>query len=496
MLDIIIDNKDINQLIQNIQLLLILKFISLFSAYANKMLYIKLKTKISFQLNSDILNHMLKLPLNYFSKTTDTAYLTQRINGDSNILITFYINTLKHVIINLITLLVSSVIIIRIDKWIFIYMCLLIIIYLIIYSISKKQIYSRSFVLKENENIFFAKLNEYLSDLKFIKLNCIDNLYKDRLSNSFNHLLFACLKYEKFSYVFSSLGDIINFIAQLLIYFIGGIAIINNEFTIGMLIILINYFNIFLNSMLYFFNFTKQYQETLVSYSRIKELFDIKTLKDGDITLSSINTIRIKNLNFSFENKILFENFSYDFSRGNIYCLKGANGVGKTSLIYILLGLYDYNNQSNVFYNSTEIKDLDMSFIRKHLIAVCEQNFFLFKDTILTNLTFNNSYSPEQLDALSCTLNATNIINHNFYSYIINEKNNNLSGGERQKISLIRTFLKNADFIVLDEPTSALDISSKKELIKYLLDIRKSKIIIIITHDQELMEIADFCIEM
>jgi ATP-binding cassette subfamily C protein len=79
---------------------------------------------------------------------------------------------------------------------------------------------------------------------------------------------------------------------------------------------------------------------------------------------------------------------------------------------------------------------------------------------------------------------------------IINESNMNLSGGEKQKISLIRTFIKNPQYIILDEPTASLDMQSKQNLINYINKIRCTKIIMIITHDKDLIEISDKIIEM
>ena len=72
----------------------------------------------------------------------------------------------------------------------------------------------------------------------------------------------------------------------------------------------------------------------------------------------------------------------------------------------------------------------------------------------------------------------------------------NLSGGEKQKLSLIRTFLKNTDLIILDEPTNALDVFTKEKLVKYLDSLKKDRIIVIITHDRELFDIGDEVIEI
>ena len=170
---------------------------------------------------------------------------------------------------------------------------------------------------------------------------------------------------------------------------------------------------------------------------------------------------------------------------GHIYLLIGKNGIGKSTLIQILLGLYSDDIANNaILYNNIPMYQINMKELRKKNIAVVNQNCFLIGETVQYNLNFNEyEIEKRDLDDVSNNFNLKNKLDT-----VINE-NIDFSGGEIQKICLSRAFLKNSDLILLDEPTSALDFKSKKYLLNKLNEIKKDKIIIISTHDKQLYDL-------
>jgi len=131
--------------------------------------------------------------------------------------------------------------------------------------------------------------------------------------------------------------------------------------------------------------------------------------------------------------------------------------------------------------------------IKLRCIGVTEQEPILIADTLLNNITFGQKYSNDRLYELIEILNLDNYISSldNGLETIINEKSSNISGGEKQKISILRELLKNPEVLIFDEPTSALDSLSKIKLINYLQEIKTDKIIIIISHDEIIKNICD-----
>ncbi|GFR34196.1 ATP-binding cassette domain-containing protein [Thermobrachium celere] len=103
---------------------------------------------------------------------------------------------------------------------------------------------------------------------------------------------------------------------------------------------------------------TKIYQESLISYDRLNEIINIPIERNGEIYINQINEIELRNLNFSYTGDgFIISNFNYIFRKGNIYGIKGTNGIGKSTLIKLMLGLYqDYEGE--IFYNSLDIKKI------------------------------------------------------------------------------------------------------------------------------------------
>lgn len=118
----------------------------------------------------------------------------------------------------------------------------------------------------------------------------------------------------------------------------------------------------------------------------------------------------------------------------------------------------------------------------------------LINDTIYNNISLGMPIDETKLNLLIKLLNLSNFIDEceNKLDSVINPYSTNLSGGEKQKISILRTLLKNdSSVLIFDEPTSALDYKSKINLLNYLKEIKEDKIIILISHDDEIKEIVD-----
>lgn len=214
--------------------------------------------------------------------------------------------------------------------------------------------------------------------------------------------------------------------------------------------------------------------------------------------VEKIETISIEDLYFSYtDNKPIFRNFNYIFEQGKIYSLKGENGSGKSTLIRIILGLYIKDQKGTISYNNISSTDINMMEMRKRKIAVCEQEPFLLKESLLYNLTFGEEYKESELKSYIEMLSLEKVINNlsDGLDTIIEEDTENLSGGEKQRVALARTLLKDGDLVFFDEPTSALDSRGRERFLNFLPEYKKDKIIIISTHDKDILELSDHILE-
>ena len=163
----------------------------------------------------------------------------------------------------------------------------------------------------------------------------------------------------------------------------------------------------------------------------------------------------------------------------------GKSGLGKSTLINLIMGLYN-PYKGSIYFNDYNISKYNLPDNFKIGIVTQEEN--LFNMSILDNLRLKNPKAPKNqiiyfLKLFDLHLSfKNNKINLN---EIINEKTNNFSGGEIQRLALIREILNEPDLLILDEPTSALDSGTLSKVLKYLKSIQGKSTMIIFTHQYE-----------
>lgn len=470
----------------------IFSFGKLVLSYLINRLHTYLQTKIGFELNRDIILHIQNLPLSYIEQN-NTASLNQRINYDSNALISFCIDFFQNILVHTLTIIFSLLLIYSFNTTIAITLSVFIPIYICLYYFLKKNIYSSSFDLKEKQAIYFGELYTQLSHIKRLKLNamCVD--YICRLNAPFKQMLESIFKYQKICYIFSGSVDIILAIANIFLFILGGQQVLEGKLSIGHFSIILSYFSGILNSTRFLFTLGKTIQDTMVSYKRLHDICSMPQSSRGDIIIDNLFEISLVNYSKWFGKTCVIDSFSAKFTKGNIYTIVGANGSGKSTLLNAILGLYVDESHGNLFYNEIPIESINMENVYKNLIGVVEQEPLLFNDTIEFNITLGDSSKIDRLQDLVNILSLSNYLSKlpNGLQTFINENADNISGGEKQKICLLNILLKDPEVIVLDEPTSALDSNSIKNLKDYLLSIKKDKIIIIVTHDNHFVDISD-----
>jgi|LakMenEpi03Aug12_release.lakeMendotaPanAssembly.Ray.scaffolds.fasta_scaffold06923_18 ABC-type bacteriocin/lantibiotic exporter with double-glycine peptidase domain len=209
--------------------------------------------------------------------------------------------------------------------------------------------------------------------------------------------------------------------------------------------------------------------------------------------------LEIKNVSFSYRvNNRIFSGLNFTFKQGNIYALLGENGSGKSTLTDLLTGLLKPTTGA-IFFNGININDFEDDWFLK--VGYLSQTFFLFNETIKKNIILSseeNNFKKDLYEQSIKTVQLNDYINNlpALDNTEVLDHGKNLSGGQRQKIALARLLYKNTDVILLDEATSSLDRDSAKEICEVMQRIKKHKIIIIITHSDEVVKYCDKVIKI
>lgn len=226
------------------------------------------------------------------------------------------------------------------------------------------------------------------------------------------------------------------------------------------------------------------------------EKFEVSALETGNVNsslTSEFKAIIVKNLSFNFEGdqRRVLTNIDFELMSGQTLVVLGESGSGKTTLVDLLTGLYEPSSGSISYVTTSGDRELPPGILP---ISYISQNCALFGSDIYQNIALKKSLSAsetQRVDKIIESLNLHELRGNSLESRKIRSDNTNVSGGERQRIAIGRAKYFDENIVVLDEPTSALDAKNKSMITKYLNQISKTKTIIIITHDLDLIAIAD-----
>ncbi|MDC0439024.1 ABC transporter ATP-binding protein/permease [Candidatus Pelagibacter sp.] len=204
----------------------------------------------------------------------------------------------------------------------------------------------------------------------------------------------------------------------------------------------------------------------------------------NDIPQSNDAEIRFQNISFDYDiRRTIIKNITFTVPNGKKVAIVGPTGAGKSTISRLLFKFYD-PKEGNIFINNTNVNKISQNSLRK-IIGVVPQDTVLFNDTIYYNIAYGNTGATKE-EVISAAQNADI---HDFitilpdgYETIVGERGLKLSGGEKQRVAIARTILKNPKIFFFDEATSALDTSTEKEIQKNLENISKGKTTLIIAH--------------
>jgi len=316
--------------------------------------------------------------------------------------------------------------------------------------------------------------SDIASNFVCLKTNEIQNTYISKIETLFNDFFIQTAKkdiYLKSKIAF--LNKISAYLSQVVIVIFGVYMLSKGEINAGQIASYVIYLiplQKIIENIQSFIKARKMYKD----YSqRIIPFYTDSEKTYGKILDEQICLIEAQDLSFGYEpDKMVFEKLNFKVLKGEKIRISGKNGSGKSTLVKLLSGLY-CNYKGELKVNKSTYKEFNIDSLRTH-IAYIEQDPYFFQGTVKENiLAVNNKTDPDEIIELFKQLGFDKSLD-----YKIEQGGSNLSGGEKQKLSIIRGLLKKSDLYIFDEPTSNLDTESSNVLKEILTDNKNTAIFI------------------
>ncbi len=482
-------NKD-QSLLLLIPLLIILAFATKgISLYLAKFLMINVAEEVKKKIQMNMLSSFIKADTEYIENKHTGKYISN-LNFDVNqitmLLSTSFLNFFKDGFT-----LIGLMSVMFFQNW---RLSLIAIIMIPLASITAKRLGKRMGKVTTEAQEKSGDLNKYLIDLfknhKIIKIFQRENFENERSEKFVNNLKEKQIKISTVFIRATPVMEILTGIMIAILIFYSGKLIMDEQLNLN------NFFS-FLAAMMLAYQPVRSLAtinigiaQGLSAGRRIIPIIDAKNLiepNDSKIKLIiKSGNIEFKNLNFSYstnlENKVL-KNVNIEMVGGKMTALVGQSGSGKSTLLSLIPRVYDPKSGS-VKIDGQNIREVNLFSLRKE-ISIVDQNVTLFDDTIFNNIKYAKPDADEgQIYEAARLSMCTEFIDklENKYETIIGENGVRLSGGEKQRLSIARAFLKNSKIILLDEATSSLDSNTEEKIQKALNKLTLNKTTIVIAH--------------
>ncbi len=342
--------------------------------------------------------------------------------------------------------------------------------------------------MNESENQSNTKALDSLLNFETVKYFGNEKYESDRFNQSLIKYEDASVKnYATLSVLNIGQGIIIA-LGLVSIMLLAGLKIQNGEMTIGDFV-LVNTYIIQLSIPLNMLGFA--YREIKSAIINMEDMFnlldippDITENPDSKVLKISKAKIIFENVNFSYNpNRQILKGINFTIESGKTLAIVGPSGSGKSTISRLIFRFYDVTT-GKITVDGQDIRDITQDSLRQ-AIGIVPQDTVLFNDTIYYNIAYGNIHAPGE-EVIKAAKKACI---HEFitslpegYNTTVGERGLKLSGGEKQRIAIARTILKNPDIYIFDEATSSLDTTTEKSIQASLKELSSNHTTLIIAH--------------
>lgn len=455
----------------------------------------RMGTSLAKDLRTKIYDKIQQLSLAYINDRKP-GVLMNRIARDTNEVTMFMQEAFSGMFSCIVTMVASAIVMLTISVKLTILSIIFMPIALTISILFYKDIHRRFHMQWVRSDKTNSGLQDVLSGMRIVKSFGTEEQEAKNFSKLTNEF---CTIQKRNEIFWASLYPMLTFIMSMGIYaitYFGGLDVFDGDLSIGQLNQLISYAWILYGPLEWMTFLPRRITQLLTSLERIYDILDEEpTIKDGEEPVSHEikGRVELKNVRFGYHSySPVLEGVSLTVEPGEMIGLVGASGTGKSTLINLLMRLYDVDD-GQILIDGINIEKLKVAEYHSQLGVVLQENF-LFAGTIYNNLKFAKPDATyEEIIHAAKMANAHDFImkTPDGYNTYIGEHGFNLSGGERQRLSIARAVLNNPKILILDEATSNLDTESEYLIQKALERLREGCTTFAIAHRLSTLKDAD-----
>ncbi|NCS81937.1 MAG: ABC transporter [Ignavibacteria bacterium CG22_combo_CG10-13_8_21_14_all_37_15] len=454
--------------------------------------------EIEFDLRQDFWAHIQRLPLRYFQNNS-TGNIMAHATNDINAVRMFIGPAVMYTIDTGIRFLIVFWIMLSIDISVTLYSLLpLPFLSFMIYFIGKK-IHVRFTAIQEKFSELTTKAQENYSGIRVIKSYVREENEIDEFANLSKDYLHRNMKLVKIQALFQPILFLLTGISVIIVIWVGGSEVINNELKLGDITALIIYLGLLIWPIIAFgwvINIIQQAEASMKRLNKIlAEPFEVEETEETDFSIKGLHgKILLKNVSFRYKEHLpeVLKNINLEIPVGTTLAIMGLTGAGKTTLINLLPRLYDITG-GEIFIDDIPINKIPLATLRRH-IGFVQQETFLFSDSIANNLCYGlrEGNYEKMMEASRIAQFDKDVKDFpNGYETIIGERGITLSGGQKQRATIARSLVIDPKILILDDSFSAVDTHTEEEILKDLKIFMKERTSVIISHRISTVKDAD-----
>lgn len=450
---------------------------SYLSAYVNESITCEMKGKVF----SKIMNYRMRI-----IDKMGIGDVLSHLEGDVQVIVSVYTNQILNVIIGILKALIIGTIAFTISWPLAVVIILMLPINYIVVDKFGKILQLNQTELRGNMDKYYSSTQEYIMGIESIKIQGAKKYIGQKFQKLIKNNKLVGIRMGKLVAGSSGLTGLINFITQIIVYSVGMYLLVNHKLTFALFVAFSAYTSSLSEALLEITQINPKLQQAVVSIKRVNKILD--EFEDnqeiwGEQNIKNVSgNILLENVSFGYDDT-LFEGMNIKFNTNKKYAIVGLSGSGKSSLFSLLLKIYDVS-KGRILIDDIDINEISEECYR-NIIGVVQQEPILFNMSIMENIKMEqNNATIEQIYNVAKMANIDDDIRkmQEGYNTIINGISDNLSVGQKQRIVLARTLLKNPKVILFDEVTSALDNISRQLVNDTINDLRRTHTIIIISH--------------